>query len=749
LAAAGCIDQRERGKDVMQGRWICTLPTVETPMFQKKVYLEQIQSARIDISGLGFFMLLINGQRVSGDRFVPALTDYRERDTSKFYYPIFDRFTHRVLYMTYDVTGFLRAGENTIEVVVGNGWYRQTERIGEGRCAFSDRVTTVFDLTVTHKDGATSVISTDGSEKAFIYPIKRSNLYLGEIWDTRMFLRPLPEVPVMQDDFVPERMEVQTCPPDRIIRTVKPKALGLKNGRAVYDAGENITGWVSFRARKDRYSRGTSVTLRFAEEMKDGELDFYSTGGRHGCVSGEKQIQTDTFFLNGTEQVLRPEFVWHGFRYFDVKVSGTAQLCDFCVEVVHTDLKVVSDFDSDNEMLNWIRQAYIRSQLGNFHTSIPSDCPHRERLGYTGDGQVCAEIAMLSLDAHSAYRKWIQDILDCQNIENGHVQHTAPFMGGGGGPGGWGGAVVFVPYQFYKIYGEREILAKTWLPMRRWVEYMLSRSEGHLVVREEENGWCLGDWETPEKVAIPEEYVNTCFLVRAIECMKEIAGVLGEDARDLEGAAQNCRRALHEKYYRDGKYFGGVQGADAFAVWAKLPHSDRLVKGIYEKYSALERFDTGIFGTDILTEVLFNHGFGELAVRLLAGENTEVGFNYMKSRGATTLYEALHDDMQSHNHPMFGACVRHFYSGLLGIRPRSYESGYADVLIAPDLTTMVRRASGRITTGWGEFSVSFDCDAGIVQVCIPEGVRAVLRLPGEERMLNAGASSVSYLGDKC
>ena len=145
----------------MQGKWICTAPKVETPMFQKKVRIEKIRSAKIDISGLGFFVLRINGRRVSEDRFVPALTDYRERDTSKFYYPIFDQFTHRVLYMTYDVTAFLQEGENVIEVIVGNGWYRQTERVGEGKCAFSDRVTAVFDLTVTHTDGSQSVISTD------------------------------------------------------------------------------------------------------------------------------------------------------------------------------------------------------------------------------------------------------------------------------------------------------------------------------------------------------------------------------------------------------------------------------------------------------------------------------------------------------------------------------------------------------------------------------------------------------------
>ena len=250
----------------MLGKWICTHEAVETPLFRKVISVRDIASAYIDISGLGFFFLKINGKRVSEDRFVPALTDYRERNTAAFYYPIHDTFTaHRVLYMTYDVKAFLREGENVIEVIVGNGWYRQNERIGEGKASFSDRPTAVFDLTVVHSDGTKSVFSTDGSEKAFVYPIQKSNLYIGENWDMRMFEKELPETEVMLHDFEPQIMQKQTCPTDRIIRSIVPKKWLGKNGGFILDAGENITGWVSFKAKADKYSRGTVVTLRFAE----------------------------------------------------------------------------------------------------------------------------------------------------------------------------------------------------------------------------------------------------------------------------------------------------------------------------------------------------------------------------------------------------------------------------------------------------------------------------------------------------
>ena len=112
-----------------------------------------------------------------------------------------------------------------------------------------------------------------------------------------------------------------------------------------------------------------------------------------------------------------------------------------CAEVIHTDVAVTSSFSCSDPVLNWLYEAYIRTQLDNYHGCIPSDCPHRERLGYTGDGQLTAETAMLLLDTKELYRKWYQDILDSQGAETGHIPHTAPFLGGGGGPGGWGCAV--------------------------------------------------------------------------------------------------------------------------------------------------------------------------------------------------------------------------------------------------------------------------------------------------------------------
>ena len=214
--------------------------------------------------------------------------------------------------------------------------------------------------------------------------------------------------------------------------------------------------------------------------------------------------------------------------------------------------------------------------------------------------------------------------------------------------------------------------------------------------------------------------------------MKEIAAVLGKDTDDLERIAETAKNALYEQYFADGQYFGGVQGADVFAVWAGLPESEGLMKRVYEKYDALGRFDTGIFGTDLLICMLFDSGMGDLAVKLMTSEDENVGFNYMRRKGATTLYEALHDDMQSHNHPMFGACVRHLYSGLMGVKPVSFAKGYSDVIIEPCTNTKIRKASAKIHTGAGDFEVKFDLDAGTVWASVPEGVKGKLLFGGRE-----------------
>ncbi len=727
----------------MLDKWITCSPSVETPLFRKRFNADSLASASLDISGLGYFSVLINGKAITDDLFTPALSNYSPRDGASFLYPIHDTMSCRVYYMRYDITPFVRAGENTIDVIVGNGWYRQKERLVECKALFGESLIAAFDITLNDAHGNTFVVSSDGSEEGFVYPILRSNLFLGETVDTRLFDKPLEKTPVFVSDFVPQKLVLQTCPSDRVIRTLKPVLVSVRDGNiSLYDAGENISGTVKLRVKG---AFGDKLTLRFAEEVENGELSYISTGSRHVCASGEKQIQSDTYILNGREQELATLFVFHAFRYFEIE--GEAEIISVEVPVIHTDVKLISTFNCDNELINWIYDAYIRSQLGNYHGCIPSDCPHRERLGYTGDGQCCAETAMLTLDTKTLYEKWIDDILDCQGIETGHIQHTAPLMGGGGGPGGWGCAVAIVPWQHYLRFGDEQILTHTFPAMKHWLEYMQNHCENGLMVREEERGWCLGDWASSIKMSLPEPFVNTCYLIKTLQIMSEISEILGEGNKaHYLALAEVHKEAVVQAYYQNDEYCMGIQAADAFAIWAELPHSETAFAKLVERYEKAETLDTGFLGTDILCEVLFKRGRGDLAIRLMALEDENVGFAFMRNNGATTLHEYLYAfPTGSHNHPMFGACVRQLFTGLLGIKQREGSCGYKDIIIEPTLDTMIKKASGSIQLEQGILSVSFDVNEKIVKITLPKNTEAECLMSNERIALHAGENTVHVI----
>ena len=486
---------------------------------------------------------------------------------------------------------------------------------------------------------------------------------------------------------------VQDCPADRVERVIKPAKLFDLGEVSIYDMGENISGYPVVAATVD----GANITVRCSEEINpDGTLNFDS------CDRG--QIQKDEYRNAKKGEECMPWFTWHGFRYFELTNNAKPVRC----EVVHSNCAVTSSFESGSEMLNWLYDAYIRTQLSNMHSGVPSDCPHIERLGYTGDGQLCCEAAMMLLDSQKFYKKWLEDISYCQSIGNGHVQHTAPFMGGGGGPAGWGGAIAVVPYEMYKIYGDKETFRRYLPKILRYFDYLDSRSSGGLVCREEEGGWCLGDWCPPEQITICEPFVNTALYVKQMMMTKEASEAIGESetAAMLEKRIEEKKQAILNAYYspQTGSFIGDAQGANSFAIDIGLG-GERAFNNTKKKYDAADAFDTGIFGTDILTRVLFERGCADTAFHLLTSTGKGSFYN-MKKQGATTIWENW-DGERSHSHPMFGAVTRYLFSFILGITQEKNSAGYEKIVIAPQIPDGLNCASGHITTVRGEIAVSF------------------------------------------
>ena len=392
------------------------------------------------------------------------------------------------------------------------------------------------------------------------------------------------------------------------------------------------------------------------------------------------------------------------------------------------------------------------------HTGHPSDCPHLERRGYTGDGQLTCHAALSVLDAKAFYKKWLRDIGDCQDVQSGHVQYTAPYIRSGGGPGGWGCAIVEVPYQLYKHYGDKDVLAEYYDNMRRYIDYLEAHSEFGLVTSDEKDVWCLGDWCGPnvlypdkditahnQQVILPAPLVNTYFMVRSLRTMCEIARVIGKDGdvSEYEEKAEMRERAIRAAYFNafDGNFLMNVQGANAYAVDLGLG-DQKTYDNMCTYYRKLGHYDTGIFATDILTRVLFEHGDAELAVSLLT-QNGEQGFEHWRQNGATTFHEYWDSNRsRSHNHPMFGAPVAYFFEYLLGIRQKEGTAGYEPLLIEPLAVSEFGRMCGSMKIPSGTVSVNYGKQDGNVrfEIGVPPRVEAVFRYGGGEYSLNEGSN---------
>ncbi|MBQ2760067.1 MAG: family 78 glycoside hydrolase catalytic domain [Clostridia bacterium] len=691
--------------------WLTFKEKLPAVLTRSTFSFENVVKAQLDITALGYFYAYFNGKPVSEDLYFPAKSDYEYRDLSTVCYPINDTLSHRVYYKTVDVTPLIRNGKNVLATHIGAGWYGQNRSLNEGMPYWGDNKL-IFKLTLTFSDGTMKTICSDTENTRWKESfVKETNIYFGEYHDMVYFAPDWETSDFDDSDWnratiakkALNMFNLQTFNADKVCRVLSPKVIYSFGDTKIYDIGEEAAGFAVVKFNEEARTND-SAFLRYADELnEDGSLQFHYVGGNN-------RMQKDYFILHESckDKEFIPLFTWHAGRY--IELTGRAYISEY--RVAYSDIEVTSSFESDNETLNWIYDTYIKTQLTNIHGCIPSDCPHRERLGYTGDGQLTCGAVMTCFDAREMYKKWMLDIRDCQDIANGHVQHTAPFYGGGGGPGGWGGAAVIVPYRYYKFTGDISVLKDSYNSMKAYIEYMLDHTEDGIVTREEPKGWCLGDWcPIGNKILIPESFVNTYFLAKTAMQCAETAEILGktQDIAFFRKVEADSKKAIIKHFYdeKTASFCNGYQGADAYAVDIGLGN-EKTWENIISKYSEIKTFDTGIFGTDLLIRVLFERGCGDLAFTLLTNEEVTSFYN-MKKNGATTLWENW-DGCDSRCHPMFGAIVEYFFSGILGIKRFNDNAGYTEIEIKPANISKLRNVKGSMKTKWGEITVSITTD---------------------------------------
>ncbi len=691
-------------------------------VIRKSMELSGDEKATLYVIGLGTFVCYMNGTRVGSDLFLPLNAEYERCDV-----PVDEELTAFHIYASeYDITEYIKEGKNTLALHVGSGWYDYTsvwdvtKSMGEKKA--------IFRIAVTKADGEKYDIISDGEERWQQSYVKKSHLHTGEIHDYTEWGDECLDFDFDDEDWprvklsrpVESDYDFSDCPLDRVRDAFAPTAVYKCDEYTVYDAGKNLTGYPVFISKDGKVE---TVNVTFSEA-----LNADGTNLDESHIFGQQLV----FTTDGSVREIFPQFTWYAFRYF--RVDSDIEIAD--VKLVHADVPVDSYFTSDSPVLNWLWQTYVHTQLVNMHRGIPSDCPHIERFGYTGDGQLCARSSIMSLGGREFYKKWMRDIAGCQDKITGRIQYTSPFFRCGGGPGGWGIAIITVPYEFYKFYGDTAPLQEYYPQMLKFIKFLEDHSEYGLVTSYKEGGWCLGDWCPPVKWTLPTHFVNTYFHVLALTRLTEIAKAIGkdEDIPMFEEKIAALKKAIDKFYYnsfdRDCCYCANAQGANAFAIDIDLGTNTTREKFI-SHYDNLGYYDTGIFGTEIVTRKLFDLGRADVAFKLLTASEPH-GFGRWMNIGATTLHEYWGEVSRSHNHPMFGAAAACLYEYILGIRHDGLDAGYSNVIINPARIEALGSVSGYITTPKGRIEVSYKTEGTkkTYTVVIPADTKARIVIDG-------------------
>jgi len=689
---------------------------------------KKIASAKAFVTGLGYFEFYINGIKAGDEVLVPNFTNTDVREELAPSSLVGNSFRdYKVMYLGYDITDKLQKGENAVGAMLGNGIFNATSSwvIPYGNPRF------ICEIIINYTDGTQQRISSDETWLAHRSPIVTDDTYTGETYDART------EVPnwatvdcdesswekVAIRETPTGKMKAQTYPSDKVMEELKAVTIEKNEaGNYMVDFGEEISGWIKFLDITGQ--PGDTIEVKFISESAVGTQKYICKGG-------------------GAESYA-PRFTWFVFRQAEIiGYPGELTADKLIAEAVYTAVEPSAVFETSNDLFNLINKIYRRAQTDNLHGGYSSDCPHRERVAYTGDGQVAAEAFLYNYNAGAFYTKWIQDIADAQDPITGYVPNAAPPQPRAGGGVPWGAAMNIMPWEFYVHYGDKDLLEKNYFAMTEQVRYMLTWLTGDSTMYAkrsttpggEPTYWLnLGEWCQPFDMPL-DELVHTFYLWRCTDFTAKAANALGNsaDAEKYATLADAIKKAFHTKFYDAEIKSYGVGGCNIFALAMGGMPVDRIedVKNTIrtEIDSTGGNLNTGIFGTQFFFETLADYGMNDLAFEAMNQTDFPSYGNWI-AQGATTMWEHW-DGRSSHNHPMFGGGLTWFYRKLAGLSSDENIPGFEHIIVKPMPVDDVQNVYYSIETQNGTAAVSYTQTAGSfnMNVIIPVGSYATVYLP--------------------
>jgi alpha-L-rhamnosidase len=713
--------------------------------------VKAVAKARLYITACGLYEVKINGRRIGDFALAPGCTDYRKR----------------LQYQTYDITDLLEA-QNILEIQLADGWYRGSIGCWGVTNVFGRRTKLLCQLEITYADGSTEMVISDGSfQWSNDGPVRFADLKDGEVYDASMIpgyqrkakLTTERLAPAASNNVQPKEQEVFTA-----------KLITTPSGKKVLDFGQNIAGFAGFTVKG---RKGQEIKLRLGEILdENGEFtqenmqvkkpvkefgkltEILLITGQTKKIREELQptpLQEVIFYCSGNTDQYKTAFAIFGFRYALVETEIPLELSGFKAIAVYSDMEQTGNFECSNTDVNQFFQNTVWSMKSNF-LDVPTDCPTRERLGWTGDAQVFFNTASYLMNVASFFRKWLLDINDSQ-FKNGKSSAVIPYNGASlaydntGGSVGWGDAVVLIPYRYWKRYGDASLISEFYGMMRAYALFIIKNTGHNNYVYEK--GFHLGEWLEPEEfrdkigtgIKQDNSEICTAYLHYTMSRMAEIAHALHkpDDEALFAEYADGTKRAYNNLFLKDGTIdtdrqaklvrplaLGLLDGA------SKQKVQERLIKAVENR---AYRTGTGFLSTPFVLPVLTESGRADTAYKML--ENTKApGWLSEVKAGATTVWEDW-EGKASHNHYSPGAVCEWLFDTVAGIRP----DGENRFIIAPIPGGTLTRARavyqslyGMVESRWERTAEGFR-----FTVSVPVNTTAEIRLPDKSvYSVNAG-----------
>jgi alpha-L-rhamnosidase len=712
---------------------------------------DQVARAAFRATAHGVYEARINGRPVSAAVLSPGWTAYEWR-----------------LQVSEDPVDHLLDQDNTIEVLLGNGWWRGNLGFEDMNLNYGPDLGFIAELEVEYADGHMQHVMTSEQWRAHISDTPANSLYDGQRIDARLRglrgARPVRRITADRNRFIPRISPTVTR--HEVLQASSISS--TPSGATIVDFGQNLVGWVRMRARGPA---GTKIILRHAEALSGGELAIRPLRSARA---------TDTFILSGEDDVFEPTLTFHGFRYVEITgYPGELTAGDVEAVVVHSDLRPTGRFSCSSQLVNQLVENSVWAQKGNF-LSLPTDCPQRdERLGWTGDIAVYAPTACFQFDVADFLHNWLLDLhAETRHDEAGtvpavvpdiiklappSVPHSPPMRGTPTAI--WGDAAVWVPQALWQAYGDLGRLAAHYPAMVLHLEAVAARLSPTGLW---DQGFQWGDWLDPD--APPERpweakadpgVVATACLARSAAFASQAATVLGhtEDSERWADLAERTRAAFLEYYVdQDGRVHSDCATVYALAIHFDLLDDHRRAAAARRLAELVRagghRVTTGFAGTPYVTWALSETGYVEDAYRLLLQTDCP-SWLYPVTMGATTIWERwdsmLPDgtvnpgEMTSFNHYALGAVTDWLYQVVAGIRPA--EPGYARIRLAPTpgpgldwARACLDTPRGTVECGWERRNASIH-----VRAVVPAGVAAEVALgDGSTHSVGGGLHEFTY-----